>query len=352
MGARLAVEQANGKGLPGGYKLEVDALDDSVQGLHNVQQGAQNVSTFVSDPAVLAIVGPFNSNVAKAQIPLTNAAGLAQIDVAATNPALTIGPDAAKLRTKNPGTIAFFRVCATDDRQGQAGADFAKRLKFKKMFIVDDNETYGLGLANIFETDYQAGGGTVLGHEHITKGQQDFKALLTKIAATHPDAVFFGGVTASGGGLLRKQMGDVGLGKTAFFGGDGISDADFVKVTGKLADGTYYTVAAPEATKLPSAASFLAAYKKKYDQPIGAYSANGYAAAQVAIAAIAKAIGSANGAEPTRAAVLANIASSAVQTPIGLVKFNANGDTASPIISLYEIKGGKQTFVRQLNLKL
>jgi branched-chain amino acid transport system substrate-binding protein len=352
-GAVMAIEQAERKGLPGGFHLQADALDDAVQGVHSPQQGASNTRTFISDDAVLGMIGPFNSNVAKAEIPLTNEAGLAQISPSNTNDGLTKGPDAASLRRSNPTVNSYFRVCTIDSRQGAAGAQFARKLNFSKAYILDDDETYGLGLANVFEADFRTLGGTVLGHDHITKNQQDFKALLTKVAATHPDVVFFGGTTSNGGGLIRKQMFDVGMGTVAYMGGDGISDPEFLTVAGTTADGSYYTVAAPNAEKLPSAQQFVKDYQARWNSPVGPYSASAYAAAQVLIAAISKAITQAGNKVPTRAQVLQNVAkTTGLATPIGTVGFDKDGDSTSPVLSLWTIKNGKAVFVNQLNLKL
>jgi branched-chain amino acid transport system substrate-binding protein len=353
-GAVLAVEEANAKGVPGGFKFVAYDLDDAVQGAHDPAQGAQNVKTFVADDAVLAMVGPFNSSVAQAQIPITNDAGLAQISPATTNPSLTKPPaDAAKLRTSHPDVNAFFRVCTTDDRQGAAGAQFARKLGLKKAFIVDDNETYGKGLADVFEQQFKADGGTVLGHEHLTKGQADYKALLTKAHALGPDLVFYGGTTVTGGALLRKQMGDTGMGSTTFIGGDGISDAEFIKSAGDGANGVYYTVAAPETSKLPSAATFVAAYKKRWNTDVGPYSANAFTATMIEVAAIEKAMAANGGKMPARSAVLANVAATkGFASPIGTVGFDAAGDTTVPILSVYKIVGGKAQFIEQIVLKV
>ena len=324
-----------------------------MQGVHDPAQGAQNVRTFVSDGAVLAMVGPFNSSVAQAEIPITNDAGLVQISPSATNPGLTKGPAAAKLRTSHPDANSFFRVCTTDDRQGAAGAQFAHKLGLKKAFIVDDNETYGKGLADVFETQFRSLGGTVLGHEHLTKGQSDFKALLTKAAALGPDLVFYGGTTSTGGGLLRKQMRDANLGSVAFLGGDGISDAEFITVAGDSANGSYYSVAAPETAKLASATAFVAAYKKRWNTDVGPYSANAYAAAGIEIAAIEKAIAANGHKMPSRADVLKLVAATkGYASPIGPIGFDKNGDTTDPILSIYKITGGKGIFVDQINLKV
>jgi branched-chain amino acid transport system substrate-binding protein len=346
-GALLAIEQANARGFAGGkFTVVASALDDTVQGVHDAAQGAQNVKTFIADPAVLAIVGPYNSNVAKAEIPLTNDAGLAQVSPATTSDVLTLGDAGKRLRSSNPDRVAFFRVCANDSDQGGALAQYAAKLGFKKFFVIDDNETYGLDLSERFVADFTGRGGTVLGHEHITRNQQDFKALLTKVRSFAPDAIFFGGTTSTGGGLLRRQMGDVGMAKIAFFGGDGIADPEFETTAGPMANGTYFTVAAADATRLASARAFIAAYKARFHEDIGGYSASAYAAAQIALAAIESAIAANGGKVPTRDAVLANVSHTTnIATPIGKVTFNAAGDTQNPTLTLQRVAGGKVTTV-------
>ncbi|HEY8313287.1 MAG TPA: branched-chain amino acid ABC transporter substrate-binding protein [Candidatus Baltobacteraceae bacterium] len=348
-GAILAIEEARKKPLPGGLQLEAYSLDDAVQGVHSPQQGAANVRNFVSDDAVLAMIGPYNSNVAAAEIPVTNAAGLVQIGPSVVSDGLTIGPAAKSLRRANPDTNSFFRVCTTDSRQGSALAQFARKLGYKKVYVIDDNETYGLDLANRFEQDFKQQSGTVLGHDHIAKNTQDFKALLIKVAGTKPDVIFYGGVTSTGGGLIRKQMFDTGLGKVPFMGGDGI--ADLATVAGKLSDGSYYTLAAPNAEKLPSAQTFVKAYQARFHSPIGPYSANAYAAAQVAIAAIESATKANGGKMPSRAQVLAQVVkTSALATPIGPISFDANGDVENPVLSLYGFRNGASYFINELHL--
>jgi branched-chain amino acid transport system substrate-binding protein len=277
-----------------------------------------------------------------------------QISPSNTNDGLTVGDDAKKLRTANPDTNAYFRVCTRDSRQGAALAKFARKLGYKKVFIIDDNETYGKGLADNFDASFRSDGGTVLGHEHITPNQQDFKALLTKVKGSSPDAVFFGGNTSTGGGLLRRQMGDVGMTATPYLGGDGISDTDeFLKEAGAMAQNVYYSVAAPDAEKLPTAKAFVAAYQARFKTPVGSYSANAYAAALIEIAAIEKAIKENGGKMPTRAMVLKNVAATRdFPTPIGKIGFDANGDTTAPILTFMKIgNGGKVSTVDQIVLK-
>ena len=348
-GALLALEQLQ-NGMPRGYALQAYPLDDSVQGVHNPEQGVTNVRTFVSDDAVLAMVGPYNSNVAQAEIPVTNAAGLAQIGPSVVSDNLTLGDAAKQLRRANPDLNTFFRVCTTDSRQGSALSKFARELGYKRVYVIDDNETYGLDLANRFESDFTAAGGTVIAHDHIAKNTQDFKSQLIKIAGEKPDAVFFGGVTSTGGGLIRKQMMTTGLAKTPFMGGDGI--ADLATVAGSDADGSYYTLAAPNAEKLPAAQAFIKAYQAKYHTGIGPYSANAYAAAQVAVNGIESAMKANGGKLPSRTQVVTAIASAkSLQTPIGPVSFDKFGDIRNPVLSLYGFKNGKPYFIRQIQLK-
>ena len=354
-GVILAVEQANKRGVPGGYTFETSELDDAVQGKHDPAAGAQNVKTFIADSAVLSMVGPFNSNVAKSEIPLTNDAGLVQISPSNTNDGLTVGDDAKKLREAHTDVNSYFRVCTRDSRQGAALAAFAKKLGYKQMFVIDDNETYGKGLADSFAAAFAAGGGKVLGHEHITANQQDFKSLLTKAKSTSPDAVFYGGTTSTGGALVRRQMGDVGMTAVPYMGGDGISDGDvFVTGAGAMAKNVYFSIAAPDAEKLPSAKPFVAAYKARFKgASLGAYSANAYSAALVEIAAIEKAIKDDGGKMPTRAEVLKNVAATRdLDTPIGKIGFDANGDTTAPLLTLQTYgPGGKIVTIDQIVLK-
>jgi len=353
-GAVLAIEEANKNRFAGGaFKLEAEPLDDAVQGKHDPAQGAQNVKTFIADSAVLGMIGPFNSNVAKSEIPLTNDAGLVQVSPANTNDGLTVGDDAKRLRTAHPDVNAYFRVCTRDAKQGAALAQVAaQRLNLKRVFVIDDNETYGKGLADVFAAAFAGYGGTVVGREHTTANQQDFKALLTKAKAQNPDGVFYGGTTSTGGGLVRKQMPDAGLGKLPYLGGDGIADDEFLKVAGDAGNGAYMTAAAADATKLPSAKAFVTAYKARFNADVGPYSANAYAAAKIEIAAIQKAIADDGGKMPTRADVLKDVAATRdFDSPIGRIGFDANGDTTAPILSLFEVENGKRVTIDQITVK-
>ena len=349
-GVVLAVEDANRRGFPGGVTVALDDLDDAVQGKHDPAQGAQNLRAFVADPDVLAVIGPMNSNVAEAEIPIANAAGLAQISMGATSVGLTHLPEALKYRPAAPDRPTFFRVCASDDLQGAAVAQFARALGVRRVFVIDDNESYGRGLADVFATAFPAAGGTVLGREHLTPFALDFQALLTKVRGTHPDGIFFGGIVSTGGAILRRQMGDVGLGRLPYLGGDGLASPEFASLAGASADNTYFTLVSPDVFRLPSAKGFLAAYRARFKADPGTYSAAAYAATTVATAAVRRELGPSGGSGelPTREGVLRAIAGTAgLSTPVGPVTFDRQGDLREPVIGLYRIAHGKATFVRQ-----
>ena len=177
-GVKYAVQTA---GTVEGFTIQVSNLDDAVNGVHDPQKGAQNMQQFVSDSAVLGVVGPFNSNVARAEIPISNRAHLAQISPANTNQCLTknvyipttLGAP-KDITCKDAGILApadlrptginnYFRVATTDDLQGPAMADFAyDTLGVKKLAVWDDQEPFGLGVANNFAKEFTKKGGTIV----------------------------------------------------------------------------------------------------------------------------------------------------------------------------------------------
>jgi branched-chain amino acid transport system substrate-binding protein len=332
----LAIEDANRAGFPGGLKVSLEDLDDTVEGKHDPAQGAQNIKTLAADASVLAAVGPLNSNVAAAEIPVATAAGLPLLTMGASAVGLTRAPAAGAA----PAT--FFRLCAADDRQGAAIARFARADGRRKAFVIDDNESYGKGLADVFVAAFAKDGGTVLGREHLTAFALDYKALLTKVRATGPDMVFFGGIVSTGGAVLRRQMRDVGLGALPYYGGDGLDNPEYVPLAGAAADGTAFTVNSPTATFSPAARAFAAAYAKRFGAAPGNYGPAAYAAAEVALDAMRSELAAHPDSLPTRAQVRARIAATAgVVTPIGVVAFDAAGDLRQPTISLYRVRGGR-----------
>src|SRR6266705_3050235 len=192
-GANLAVMQANQKHTIPGYTLAFVPKDDvGPSGLHDPAVGAANVTALISDALVAGIVGPFNSSVAKAEMPITNQAPIAQISPANTNQCLTKSDPAQPINcggannlipTLRPtGKVNYFRIATTDDHQGPAGADYLyKTLHYTKVYVIDDAETYGVGIANAFTSEWHTLGGTVLGRSSEPGSTTSYVSVLTQI---------------------------------------------------------------------------------------------------------------------------------------------------------------------------
>jgi branched-chain amino acid transport system substrate-binding protein len=360
-GAVLAVDQANANNTLNGCTITVIDKDDTsaATGAHDPTQGASNMTALAGNQAVLGVVGAFNSNVCEAEEPIANDADLVMISPSCTNPGLTIVGSNSSIDTSSlrpTGKITFFRVCTTDIGQGAGLAQVATQtLKDTKAYVFDDQETYGAGLAATFTTDFTADGGTVVGHASLPGSTTDFTSELTQAKADGADLIFFGGTSSNGGGIIRKQMSDVGLGSVDFLGGDGIQDTQFFTEAGSAGDGAYSTVAAPNPADLSSASAFVTAYKAKFNSDPGAYSANAYDAMNIIIQAIKEAIQTNSGKLPTsptafREAVRSNVAAIHYSGAIGVTSFDSNGDTTNKLLTLWKGSGGQWTYVSTLTV--
>ncbi|MFN8629326.1 MAG: branched-chain amino acid ABC transporter substrate-binding protein [Chloroflexota bacterium] len=340
-GVALAIAQ---NPVPG-FNITINQQDDAVNGKHNADQGAKNMTALANDAQVLFVVGPYNSSVAQAEIPVSNGAGLMQCSPANTGVSLTKGDAAKALRKTNPDKIAYVRVATTDDNQGAGTADIAYNIaKAQTAYVLDDTQTYGKGLAQGFTDAYTKFGGKILSTDSPPDSTTDFKSYITKAKGLNPGIVMYGGVTTSGLGLFRKQMAQAGLANIPMVGGDGISDGSaatdstFLNIAGPDGDAnTYSTVAAIH--DIPNPDKFKADYKAKFNADPGAYSAPGYACTQVFLQALAAVSKDAGGdLAKLREAVRAYVAdpSHSFDTALGKLGFDANGDTTQHTISYYQ----------------
>lgn len=359
-GAHLAVDQANANHTIPGYTLVFDPKDDvGPSGTNDPVVGAANVRALVGDALVAGIVGPFNSAVAKSEMPITNQAPLAQISPANTNTCLTqegaaVGCSGANdlVPTLRPtGKVTYFRIATTDSHQGPAGADYLYKTKgYHKVYVIDDTTTYGVGIADAFSKEWTADGGTVLGRSSEPPTTTSYTSLLTQIASRKPDVIYFGGLDSTGGILIRQQMEQVpGLQNLPFSGGDGLVTSTFSKTIGTTGGGPIFgTVATTDVAQAPGAAKFLQDYDNTYGAAnLGAYSAAGYDCANILIQAIKTAL--ANGAKtPTsssdsagakafRQAVINAIQNINFTGVLGPQSFDANGDTTNRTITIYQV---------------
>jgi branched-chain amino acid transport system substrate-binding protein len=339
-GIRLAVKQAGG--TAGGWTIEVPdsaIYDDALNGAHDPQTGANNMTKIVSDADTVAVIGPLNSSVAKAQIPISNEGGIFQCSPANTNPDLTKGDPAKELRPSGKPNN-YVRVVTTDDIQGPAASQYIfEELGKKTVYIIDDTETFGKGVADAFEADFKSRGGTVTKHDAAPKTTQDYVSIMTAAKAGNPEAIYFGGVTATGGARILLAAQQVGLGDVPYVGPDGINDGNggtkdsFLNLAGAAAKNAYSTLAG--AGTFPAKDKFDADYKAEYNIDATGYAGQGSGCAQVVLDAINRAAPAdkASAREAIRAA--GTDTSVTYKTILGDFSFDAGGDSSQKIVSIY-----------------
>jgi branched-chain amino acid transport system substrate-binding protein len=346
---QLAIQQAT---LPKGYKLQYYSKNDvnPLSGSYDSQTGVTNIEALIADPSVLGIVGPFNSSVAKAEIPFVNAATMTLISPTATNPGLTLEQYAADngINWAQAHPVGkpdcFFRLPGNDVVQGKLLADIAlqsvpgKKPAFHTVYIVDDDEIYGVELAHFFQAEFTNKGGVMVGHDSITQNQPStLNALAAKIKAAKPDFVFYGGLTSGGGATLKADLGP----QIFLEGGDGIADDPaWLTAAGAGAANTFGTIAAPATSTFTNgaAAKFASDYQAAFSSAPLPYSAEAYDATNILIAAIIKVIEA--GKVPTRSNVRDTVAAIHFNGVTGMISFDQHGDNSgTKAFSVYAVNG-------------
>ena len=195
----MAVNAANdGHAVPG-YTFELMILDDgtATAGQYDPAQAATNARKMVSDPLVVAAIGPQMSGAGKAMTPILSQGGLSTITPSSTNPDITNPKFAAQYRPA--GKPIYFRTVTTDAFQGPNMANFfAEVLKVKKVYVLDDSGAFGVGVADAFEAQAKKKGMEVLGRDRLDPKAADYTAILTKIKSLNAEAFYYGGVSQAG----------------------------------------------------------------------------------------------------------------------------------------------------------
>ncbi|HRE47425.1 MAG TPA: branched-chain amino acid ABC transporter substrate-binding protein [Aggregatilineales bacterium] len=317
-GVELAVEQLKQPLIDAGFTVEFVPFDDQA----TPDVGVSNAQNIVNDPAILALVGHLNSGVAIPSSEVYNRADLAMVSPANTN-----------VKVTDRGYPTVNRVCGRDDAQGAAGAQYAlETLNAKTVYVVHDKTAYGEGVATFFRDAMLAGGAEVLGFEGTTE-TSNFDAIITPIESANPDLIYFGGIYNQAA-VFFKQARDKGV-ESQFMGPDGMDGSDLTKIAGEAVVGLVYTSAAGPASIYPAAAQFIVDYEAKFGIKPEAYAAEGYASAQIVMAALTQLISENGGALPTRADVAKAVRATAdFETIIGKISFDANGD---PKVATYYI---------------
>ncbi|RXZ42614.1 branched-chain amino acid ABC transporter substrate-binding protein [Crenobacter cavernae] len=320
-GVKLAAEEANAEGLTlDGKKARFEVVSEDDQADPKV---ATQVAQRFVDAGVAGVIGHLTSGASIPASRLYSDAGIPMVAASVTSPKFT-----------QQGYSNTFRIIANDTQQGEALAKFAlSTLKAKKIAVIDDRTTYGQGLADDFARSVEAAGGKVVKREYTTNSSTDFMAILTSIKGEQPDLVFYGGMDAQAGPMV-KQMAKVGL-KAAFMGADGINTAEFIKLAGKDGENAYASSAGAPKAQMPGFASFNDKFKAKFNAEIQAYAPYTYDATRVLIDSMKRA----GSADPKQ--YLPELAKTKLEGVTGPIEFNPGGDIKNGTVALYQLKAGK-----------
>jgi branched-chain amino acid transport system substrate-binding protein len=270
-GGKVAVTDA---GDFQGWKFELASEDDG----GSAEGGAAVANKFVADPTVVAVAGHIFSGATAAAVPIYEKAGIPMLSPSATNPNLT-----------TTGSKVFNRAVFTDAVQGKFSANYLfTKLHIKNLAVLHDGTDYGKGLAQIVSDTFKSLGGNVVDFEGITTGEKNLTPVLSAVAATKPEAVYFGGYTGDGQ-TIANQMKETGLDKAIFFGCDGTFGNEFIDKTGKNGEGAFAVTLIPADS--PAKLKFDAAYTAAYGKGPGVlspYTWNGYDAVSALIAMVEK----------------------------------------------------------------
>ena len=324
-GAKMAVEEWNAKGVTiGGQKMTIELLAEDDAG--DPKQGTA-VATKLVDAKVAGVIGHLNSGTTIPASAIYSAAGIPQISPSATNPKYT-----------RQGFKTTFRVVADDTQLGSTLGKYAvTTLKGKMIGVIDDRTAYGQGVAEEFEKAVVAAGGKVAGHEFTTDKATDFNAILTTLKGKKVDIVFFGGMDAVAGPMI-KQMAQLGI-KAKFMGGDGICSTELPKLAGDaMKDNMVYCAEAGgvEGEQKVGMDKFKVDFKAKYNADVQVYAPYTYDAMNLMISAMVKA----DSADPAK--YLPILAATADYKGVtGTIAFDEKGDIKNGALTLHTYKGGK-----------
>ena len=326
LGARMAITELNAKGVMiGGKKAKFELLAEDDAG--DPKQGTAAAQKLV-DSKVNGVVGHLNSGTSIPASKVYSDAGIPQISPSATNPKFT-----------RNGYKTTFRVVADDVHLGGTLGKYAvKELKGQSIAVIDDRTAYGQGVADEFEKGVKASGGKVVGRELTTDKATDFTAILTNLKAKKPDVVFFGGMDAVAGPMLR-QMKQLGI-EAKFVGGDGICSGELPKLAaGTMGDGQVVCAEAGgvEGESKKTSDAFKAKFKETYKVEVQIYAPYVYDAVNVLVAAMVKAGSS----EPAKyLPVLAK--TEGYKGVTGTISFDNKGDIKNGALTMYTYKGGEK----------
>jgi branched-chain amino acid transport system substrate-binding protein len=347
-GIRLALEEVHYE--VAGFRIDYRDMDDATAAAGQWTPDAEtaNANRAVSDPNVMVYIGTYNSGAAKVSMPILNRAGILMISPANTWPGLTkpgLGEPLEPQKYQPTGKKNYTRVVPADDLQGPLAADWAWDMGVRRVFVIDDKEVYGRGLATMFRQRAEEIGMEVVGASSIDPRSLDFKAFLRQVKTQDPQLVYFGGTTQTKGGQLAMDMVDVGL-DAKLMVPDGCYEEAFIESAGaaNLNGRCYVTFGGmPPSEYQGPAKDYADRYRARFNSKPEGYSIYGYEAARVALEAIRRA-----GKKDRAAIVEAAFAIEDFPGTLGTWSFDENGDTTLTTVSGNIVQGGKFEFVKLL----
>lgn len=329
-GAKMAIDELNAKGtMIGGKKVKFELLTEDDAG--DPKQGT-TVAQKLVDAKVNGVIGHLNSGTTIPASKIYFDAGIPQISPSATNPKYT-----------QQGFKSAFRVVANDGQLGGTLGRYAVQInKAKKIAVIDDRTAYGQGVAEEFIKGAKAKSASIqiLDRQYTTDKATDFNAILTAIKGQSPDVVFFGGMDAVAGPMLR-QMKALGI-NAKFMGGDGICSDKLAELAGDgMADGQVVCAEAGgvEESGKKALEDFRAAYKKKFNLEVQIYAPYVYDSVMVMVEAMKQA----KSADPAK--YLPFLTKTKYKGITGNIAFDKNGDIQDGTLTLYTFKGGKKSLL-------
>ncbi|WP_296871768.1 branched-chain amino acid ABC transporter substrate-binding protein [Tibeticola sp.] len=324
-GVRMAIEDLNAQNISiGGKKIkfEIAAEDDAA----DPKQGTAAAQK-LCDAKVNGVVGHLNSGTTIPASKVYHDCGIPHITGAATNPDLT-----------KPGYKTTYRIIANDNALGAALAIYATdALKLTNVAVIDDRTAYGQGVAEVFKKTAEAKGMKVVDQQFTNDKATDFMAILTAIKAKKPDAIFYGGMDAQAGAMLR-QMDQLGLSNVKFFGGDGICTNEIVKIAAgaKSLNNVVCAEGGSSIAKMPGGTEWKKRYDAKFPGQFQIYSPYTYDATFVLVDAMKRA----NSTDPK--VYIPEIIKTNMKGVTANIAFEPNGELKNPAVTLSVYKDGKK----------
>lgn len=321
-GIRLAIEDANAKGLTiGGQKVKFELVSEDDQA---DPRTATTVAQRLVDAGVKGVIGHVTSGASIPASRVYEQAGIPVITPSATAPQLT-----------QQGFKTTFRVIANDLQQAEAMSNYAtKKLKLKRIAIIDDRTAYGQGLADALATSLRKSGAQVVAREFTNDKATDFMSILTKLKGMNPDAIFYGGMDAQGSPLLR-QIRQLGMNAT-LLSGDGLCTDQMLKLSVKDLDNRVFcTQAGIPMEKMPGGLKFKERFKQRFNTEVQLYAPYNYDAAN----ALIEAMKLANSVEPAK--YLPAMQRLSFKGVTGEISFDTKGDVKQSGVTFYSYKDGK-----------